>query len=43
MNRNPKRTLGLVAVSIILSFALVGGGPAPAQQTPPPPRPSRRR
>ena len=37
MNRNPKSTLGLVAASIILSFALASGGPATAQETPPPP------
>ena len=41
MNRNPMHTLGLVAVPAILSFALAGGSPAAAQESPPPPNWSR--
>ena len=38
MNRNSMRTLGRVAVPVILSFGLAGGSPATAQETPPPPQ-----
>jgi len=41
MNRHSMRTLGRVAVPVVLSFGLAGGRPAPAQQNPPPPNLSR--
>ena len=41
MNRSSMRTLGRVAVPVILSFGLADGSPATAQKTPPPPNLSR--
>ena len=37
MYRNSMRTLGRVAVPVILSFGFASLGPAAAQQNPPPP------
>ena len=36
MNRNPKRVPGLLGALVILAFGLAGGGPADAQEPPPP-------